>query len=113
MPNTQSSSPPHLPEGCWTGGGSLCRRQSRPVEIARVQSAVLQVRPDLRLHGSGVKATALVDASVALRFHSVDSMAWSYAARRQGGRNSLQACREWLQRVEAIRPRRAQGVLGM
>ena len=105
----------HLTTGAWVGLGSLCRRQSQSVEIARVQSAVLGVRPDLRLHGFGVKTTALTNASVALRLHSVDSMAWSYAARRKEAgrrRNSTEACQEWLRRVEGIRPRMAQAPLG-
>ena len=108
-----------LPEAAWVGVGSVCRRQGRPQQVARVLSAVLQVRPDLRLHGFGVKTTALQDASVALRLHSVDSMAWSLAARREryrqepGSRNSLGACLEWLERVEAIRPRNAMAPLGM
>ena len=95
--------------------GSVCRRQGSPQQVARVLSAILQVRPDLRLHGSGVKTTALSDASVALRFHSVDSMAWSYAARRQGppgSRNSLRTCLEWLQKVENIIPRAKQAPMG-
>ena len=106
----------HLTTGAWVGLGSLCRRQSRSVEIAQVQSAVLRVRPDLRLHGFGVKTTALTNASVALRMHSVDSMAWSYAARREEAahrRNSTEACQEWLRRVEAIRPRNAQAPMGI
>ena len=113
--HTQDLSP-HLEQCAWAGVGSVCRRQGSPQQVARVLSAILQVRPDLRLHGFGVKTTALSDASVALRFHSVDSMAWSYAARRQGspgGRNSLRTCLEWLRKVENIRPRPAQGAMGI
>ena len=110
---------PHLEEQEWVGVGSVCRRQGQPVQVARVISAILGVRPDLRLHGFGVKTTALTDASVALRLHSVDSMAWSYAARRNRfreeprSRNSLETCLEWLRRVESIIPRAAQAPLGM
>ena len=74
----------HLPEGCWTGIGSVCRRQGRPERIARIRSAVLNVRPDLRLHGFGIKATALRDASVAHRLHSTGSMAWCTLPRGSG-----------------------------
>ena len=110
---------PHLEEYAWVGVGSVCRRQGRPAQVAQVISAILGVRPDLRLHGFGVKTTALADASVALRLYSVDSMAWSYAARRRrfreepGSRNSLETCLEWLSRVESIIPRAAQAPLGM
>ena len=109
----------HLEEGCWAGVGSVCRRQGRPLEVARVLSAILSVRPDLRLHGFGIKATALGDASVALRLHSADSMAWSLAARRERyrdapqARNSVQACLDWLERTQAIRPRNAAAPLGI
>jgi hypothetical protein len=45
---------------------------------------VLQVRPDLRLHGFGLKTTALSDGGVFDLLHTADSMAWSFAARKQG-----------------------------
>ena len=110
---------PHLEDQAWVGVGSVCRRQGRPLQVARVISAILGVRPDLRLHGFGVKTTALQNSSVALRLHSVDSMAWSYSARRRqfleepGSRNSLETCLTWLKQVEAIIPRATQAPLGM
>jgi len=69
--------------GAYVGVGSVCKRQSRPSAIIAVLDAILDVRPDLLLHGFGIKYTALADASVR-RFHSVDSMAWSFAARYEG-----------------------------
>ena len=70
--------------GAWVGVGSLCKRQGNPSAIVAVLDAVLAERPDLRLHGFGIKLTALRDARVRARLFSADSMAWSYAGRRQG-----------------------------
>ena len=105
---------PHLPENAWTGVGSLCKRQGKPSEISAVLTAILDRRPDLRIHGFGVKTTALRQADIWQRLYSVDSAAWSYAARRQGApgdRNSIKACLEWTRSVNAIRPRPSQAAM--
>jgi hypothetical protein len=73
-----------LANGMWVGVGSVCKRNTNSGEVAAVLSAVLTERPDLRLHGFGLKVTALADARVRDRLHSADSMAWSYAARKSG-----------------------------
>ena len=102
---------PYLPARAWIGVGSVCKRQGRPDRIASVLEAVHDARRDLRLHGFGVKATALRSTRVRDRLSTVDSMAWSFAARydRLHGHdvpdaNSLQACRDWLTRTEQIQP---------
>jgi len=74
-----------LGPGAWVGVGSVCKRQGDPRTIGVILERVLRARPDLRLHGLGVKLTALRSAAVRSMLHSADSMAWSYAARRQGG----------------------------
>ena len=54
-----------------------------------VLEAIKHERPDLRLHGFGIKTTALRRQLVRDLLFSADSMAWSYAARREGrDRNS-------------------------
>jgi hypothetical protein len=73
-----------LTPGMWVGVGSVCKRNASPIDIAHVLSTIKQVRPDLRLHGFGVKKTALTHPCVRALLYSADSMAWSYAARRQG-----------------------------
>lgn len=73
--------------GMWVGVGSVCKRQGDPSAIVAVLSAIKNLRPDLRLHGFGVKTTALLHPDVRDRLYSADSMAWSFAARKQG-RNS-------------------------
>lgn len=70
--------------GMWVGVGSVCKRQGDPALILAVLSAIKKVRPDLRLHGFGVKRTALKDPRVTALLFSADSMAWSFAARYEG-----------------------------
>jgi hypothetical protein len=73
-----------LPARAWVGVGSVCKRNTRPDAIAQVLRAILDVRPDLRLHGFGLKRTALAEGAIRDALYSADSMAWSYAARKQG-----------------------------
>lgn len=73
-----------LVPGVWVGVGSVCRRNGSPRELAAVLRAIKQVRPDLRLHLFGAKLTALQRRDVRDLAASADSMAWSYAARREG-----------------------------
>lgn len=75
-----------LRPGMWVGVGSVCKRNGRPEEVAAVLEAIKRERPDLRLHGFGLKKTALLHPAVRDLLHSADSMAWSFSARR-GGRN--------------------------
>lgn len=74
-----------IPPGSWVGVGSVCKRNASPDAIAAVLLAIKQTRPDLRLHGFGVKLTSLADPRVRSLLHSADSMAWSFRARKQGG----------------------------
>jgi hypothetical protein len=73
-----------LRDGAWVGVGSVCKRNSTPRSVLRVLQAIHAERPDLRLHGFGLKLTALQDVRVVRLLHSCDSMAWSFNARRQG-----------------------------
>lgn len=73
-----------LTHGMWVGVGSVCKRNSAPEKIAAVLRAIKAVRPDLQLHGFGVKVTALLNATVRKLLATADSMAWSFAARKQG-----------------------------
>jgi len=73
-----------LAYGAWVGVGSVCKRNRNAGTIETVLRAIAAVRPDLRLHGFGIKLTALRSGVVRHLLHSADSMAWSYAARKQG-----------------------------
>lgn len=89
-----------LVPGMWVGVGSVCKRNSSPLYVLRVLNAIKQARPDLRLHGFGIKTTALKHPHVRHLLHTADSMAWSYAA-RMVGRNGND-WREAQRFVEAI-----------
>lgn len=71
-----------LARGAWVGVGSVCKRNGDPSAIRDVLYSIARVRPDLRLHGFGIKQTALSSAVVRQLLHSADSMAWSFAARK-------------------------------
>lgn len=68
----------------WVGVGSVCKRNSNPRQIVDVLSAIHTTRPDLRLHGFGIKKTALKNPLIHWLLHSADSMAWSFHARKNG-----------------------------
>lgn len=91
-----------LAPGAWVGVGSVCRRNGAPDAIVAVLGTILTERPDLRLHGFGVKLTAISDPRVRGQLWSADSMAWSWAARRQGrNANDWREARDYAARVEA------------
>lgn len=73
-----------LTPGMWVGVGSVCKRNRNPGSVVAVLEAIHAERPDLRLHGFGVKITALRNERVRELFFSADSMAWSWAARYEG-----------------------------
>jgi hypothetical protein len=76
-----------LAPGAWVGVGSVCKRNGNPIAIETVLLAIKRERPDLRLHGFGLKTTALGHGTVRDSLYTADSMAWSFAA-RMGGRNA-------------------------
>lgn len=73
-----------LGAGAWVGVGPVCKRNSDPRAIEAVLLAIHRARPDLKLHGFGVKLTALRSGLVRHLLYSADSMAWSFAARING-----------------------------
>jgi hypothetical protein len=73
-----------LTVGRWVGVGSICKRNSNIAEIEDILLSIKRVRPDLRLHGFGLKTTALKSAAVNDMLYTADSMAWSYQARKAG-----------------------------
>lgn len=93
----------HLPFGAWVGVGSVCKRNSDPATIRAVLLAIKAERPDLRLHGFGVKRTALASPTVRQLLYSADSMAWSYHARRNGrSANDWHEARRFADEVEGL-----------
>jgi hypothetical protein len=67
-----------LGRGAWVGVGSVCKRNASPQKILDVLMAIKLERPDLRLHGFGLKITALRNGLVRALLHSADSMAWCF-----------------------------------
>ena len=92
-----------LVKSMWVGVGSVCKRNGAPELIAAVLEAIAEARPDLRLHGFGVKVTALRNAVVRRLLATADSMAWSFAARKQGrDANSWIEAKRFADRIAGI-----------
>lgn len=113
-----------LAPDAWVGVGSVCKRNADMGAIERVLTAIKTARPDLRLHGFGLKTTALESSVVRDLLWSADSMAWSFAERqkererhRQGlpklgpsRANDWRAAAEFVQAIESQRIVRRHGV---
>lgn len=91
-----------LEQGQWVGVGSVCKRNGTPDAIEDVLLAIKSDRPDLRLHGFGIKLEALVRPTVRELLWSSDSMAWSYSGRRDGDANDPRRALEYAARVEML-----------
>jgi hypothetical protein len=100
-----------LKPGQWVGVGSVCKRNGDPRAIAAVLLAIKQARPDLQLHGFGLKTTALADPLVRSMLHTADSMAWSFHARKNG--RNANDWREAVRWVSAITARPVQHLLDL
>ena len=91
---------PRLQHGQWVGVGSICKRNGRPGDVAAVLLAIRAARPDLQLHGFGLKTTALADPLVRSMLHTADSMAWSYHARINGRNgNDWREAKRWADKI--------------
>lgn len=92
--------------GAWVGVGSICKRNGNIRAIEEVLLTIHSERPDLRLHGFGLKTTALSSGLVQELLWTADSMAWSLAARIQGRNgNDWREAKRW---TEAIGHRHVQ-----
>lgn len=97
-----------LKPSMWVGVGSVCKRNGTPDRIVEVLDAITAARPDLRLHGFGVKQTALLHPGVRALLSTADSMAWSFAARRQGrNANDWREARAFADKINATVSREA------
>jgi hypothetical protein len=92
-----------LKPGMWVGVGSVCKRNGKPEKIVAVLEAIAAIRPDLRLHGFGVKRTALKHSGVRDLLATADSMAWSFAARYEGrDGNSPDEAKAFVAEIDAV-----------
>lgn len=87
-----------LKPGAYVGVGSVCKRNGDVRQIEAILGAIKRKRPDIHLHGFGLKTTALSSGVVRDCLHSADSMAWSFAARRQG-----RDANSWREAAEFVR----------
>ena len=93
-----------LKPSAWVGVGSVCKRNGSPQGVEQVLLAIKTVRPDLRLHGFGLKITSLGSAIIRSLLHTADSMAWSFAARKSGRNgNDWREAREFVRRIDTQR----------
>jgi hypothetical protein len=80
----------------WVCVGSLVGRSRDPRAVAAVLHPLKQLRPDLQLHGLGLKKESLAHPLVRGLLASADSMSWSLHARRNGrSGNDWREARDW------------------
>ena len=85
-----------LASGAWVGVGSICKRNGNIRAIEEVLLAIHHARPDLRLHGFGLKSTTLSSALVQdllhRRFYGLElsPQGWS-----EGNGNDWRELRKW------------------
>lgn len=70
-----------LKHNAWVGVGSIVKRNVEPRAIRGVLDAIRAERPDLRLHGFGIKVTSLAVRDIQDALFTADSMSWSFQAR--------------------------------
>lgn len=96
-----------FPEGSYFGIGSVCKRNKNIEETRDILKAVKEYT-GFRLHGFGIKKTALMDPECRKALESSDSMAWSYQARAESGfawpnrANDWTYAMEWYQKIRLI-----------
>jgi hypothetical protein len=89
--------------GMHVGVGSVCKRNVDMRQIELILVAIKEQRPDLRLHGFGIKTSALFSGVVRECLHSSDSMAWSFAARYEGrNAHDWREARCFVERIETM-----------
>lgn len=85
----------------WVGVGSVCKRNGNPDAIEDILIAIKAIRPDLRLHGFGLKLTALLRPTIRELLYSSDSQAWSYFKKGRL-RHDPRAALRYAARIESL-----------
>lgn len=89
--------------GMHVGVGSICKRNTNMWGIEAILAGIKTRRPDLKLHGFGIKTSALFSGVVRDCLHSADSMAWSFAARKDGrDQHDWREARDFVNRIETM-----------
>lgn len=90
-----------IAQGGLVGVGSVCKRNINIRQIEEILLEIRRERPDVRLHGFGLKTTALSSGLVQSLLESADSMAWSFAARYEGrNHNDWHEAMKWTELIE-------------
>jgi hypothetical protein len=90
-----------LTPGMRVGVGSVCKRNGNRSAVGAVLGTSKTERPDLRLHGFGLKLTALGNENVRENLGSSDSIAWSFGAWKAGrDPNDWREAMSYVRRVE-------------
>jgi hypothetical protein len=93
-----------IESGSRVGVGSVCKRNGSARETRAILRAIKSHRPSLRLHGFGLKKTALRWFSVRRYLATADSMAWSFAARKRGADpNDWREARRFAEQIDKRR----------
>lgn len=87
--------------GQWVGVGSVCRRNGSPLEVLAILKTIKLIRPDLRLHGFGLKQLALENQDVRSLLYSCDSMAWSVPRKFGNSTSGLKLAHQYQQKIQA------------
>ena len=92
-----------LKEHDWIGVGSIARKNSNPELVLNILNVIHEVRPDLRLHGFGIKKTCLQDSAIRDRLFSADSMSWIYDLWKANQKNyELSGALKFKNRIETM-----------
>ncbi len=62
----------------WVGVGSVCKKNSEPELVKEILVAIKSARPDLRLHGFGLKLNSLYRGSIRNNLYSADSQTHNF-----------------------------------
>lgn len=85
--------------GTYVGIGSVYKRNKNIPEIREILSEIKK-HTDFKLHGFGLKVTALSDKEIGSLLYSSDSMAWSFNARAEAGFKSPNRANDWTYAME-------------
>lgn len=92
-----------IASGSWVGVGSICKRNSEPGDVLAILEAIHAANPSIRLHGFGIKKTALKLPRICHLLYSSDSMAWSFAAfREKRSANDWRLAKEYAEQIDVI-----------
>lgn len=98
-------------EGTYIGIGSVCKRNAN---VGIIREIIKQVKDysGYKIHGFGLKLTALMDKETRTLLESADSMSWSFAARAEANFTWPNRANDWTYALEYYnRIRSIEGVI--